>query len=62
MVKPMTPEKCDCMVYLAGIDYEGYQPVYLTDRADLLSFWKVGDDQIYFKFCPLCGKKIDRPQ
>ncbi len=51
-------KKCDCMIYLAHVDYEGDYPVY---RSEMTS-WKQGDDQIYFNFCPLCGKKIDRPQ
>lgn len=51
-------KKCDCLVYLANYDYAGYELVHKSDQMS----WKHGDDQYYFNFCPLCGKKIDRPQ
>ncbi len=48
------------MIYLARVDYEGDYPVYM--EGGKVESWVFGDDQLYFDFCPLCGKKIDRPQ
>lgn len=43
-------EKCDCMVGLDFIDYEGYQLVHKSD--------KYCPDSVLFMHCPFCKSKI----
>ena len=52
------PSFCDHMLYLAGIDYENYIPVYESE------FFAneqrmIGDERETFSFCPLCGTRLD---
>ena len=46
-------KECDCLVYLAGFDYEGHYPVHKSEAGTIR-----GDEQIMFTFCPYCGEMI----
>ena len=52
------PNFCDHLLYLAEIEYEGHHPVYESE------FFKneqrvIGNDQVEFSFCPLCGQRLN---